>query len=247
MPFPSNAVEETLAAARAGQVPDERLLESLAEAELWVPLPGGAAAEEPSGESTGQLKLPIMVIDDAKYVVVYTSEEQFKRCAGDLSAAVTPGRAFARTLPPELGIAVNPGGEVGLPVPPSSVQAIRGEAAGEEESVPAGAQIMLGEPADEPTELLDALRDTLAADAPEVASASRAWAKLGDRPEGLLLGIDVRPDDDRTRQSALQAVGAAVSRTRVPYGVDSVFLSDQTDPITAWFAENTHPFYVRPA
>jgi hypothetical protein len=234
VPFPNNAVEQTLAAARAGQVTDQRLLASLAEAELWVPLPAGAAE--------GETALPIMVIDDAKYVAVYTSEEQFKRCAGKYSAAVTPGRAFARTLPPELGIAVNPGGEAGLPIHPSGVQVIRGE----ESPVAAGTEIRLGEPAEEPDALLAALRRAFAA-VPEVTSARRAWAQFGDSPDGLLLGIEVTPDHDRSRRSAVQAVTTAVQRSPVPYAVDSVFLTDPADSLAGWFRENTHPFYIRSA
>ncbi|HZB31783.1 MAG TPA: enhanced serine sensitivity protein SseB [Streptosporangiaceae bacterium] len=234
MPFPSNGVEQTLAAARAGEVTDERLLDSLAEADLWVPLP--------AGESEGRGALPIMVIDDVEYVVVYTSEEQFKLCAGKYSAAVTPGRAFARSLPPELGIAVNPGGEVGLPIQPVGVQVIRGE----EIPADAGSQILLGEPAEEPSALLDVLRGAFAA-VPEIASARRAWSKVGDQQEGLLLGIELTPDDERTRRSALEAVTAALARSPVSHPVDSAFLGDPGDPIAAWFVRNTEPFYIRSA
>ncbi len=234
MPFPSNAVEQTLAAARAGEATDERLLAALAEAELWVPLP--------AGESEGRAALPIMVIDDAKYVVVYTSEEQFELCAGKYSAAVTPGRAFARSLPAELGIAVNPGGEVGLPIKPVGVQAIRGEEIPDD----AGNQILLGEPSEEPSALLDVLRGAFAA-VPEIVSARRAWSKVGDQQEGLLLGIEITPDDGRTRRSAVDAVTGALDRSAVAYPVDSVFLTDPAEPITAWFLKNTEPFYRRSA
>jgi hypothetical protein len=233
VPFPSNAVEQALLEARAGEGPDQRLLDSLAEADLWVPLP--------AGESEGQTALPVMVIDDEKYVAVYTSEEQFKLCAGTYSAAVTPGRAFAQSLPPELGLAVNPGGEVGLPINPTGVQAIRGE----EGMVDAGTQIFLGEPAEEPSALLDALSAAFAA-VPEVASVRRAWAKIGNNPAGLLLGIEVTPDDDRTRRTAIETVNATLKVASIHDPVDSVFLAEPTDPITAWFLSNTEPFYARP-
>jgi hypothetical protein len=233
VPFPSNAVERTLAAACAGEVTDERLFDSLAEAELWVPLPEDAV------ESNDRRTLPVMMIDNARYVAVYTSEEQFKRCAGEYSCAVTPGRAFARTLPPELGLAVNPGGELGLPIPPAGVQAIRGA----ETPVDAGTEIRLGDPAEEPHALLDALRAAFAA-VPEIVRARRAWAQFGDNPAGLLLGIELAPDDDRARRSTLDAVNTALSQSPVPYTVDAVFPTDPADQIAAWFLDNTQPFYV---
>jgi len=200
-----------------------------------VPLPEGASSDGKGG-------LPIMMIDDAKYVAVYTSEEQFERCAGKYSAAVTPGRAFARTLPPDIGLAVNPGGEGGLPIFPAGVQVIRGE----ETAAGAGTQITLGEPAEEPYALLEALREAFAAGS-EVASARRAWAKVGDSLDGLLLGIEIKTDDDQSRRSALQAVATALGGSPVPYTVNSVFLSDDRDPVVGWFLENTQPFYVRSA
>jgi hypothetical protein len=235
--FPNNPVEETLVAAKAGQVAGDRVVDVLADADLWVPLPRGA--------TDTQGALPIMIIDEAKYVAVYTSEEQFKRCAGDMSYAVAPGRAFVQTLPPELGLAVNPGGEVGLPIPPAALQAMR-----DEEGVAAGTRVMLGEPAEEPHDLLEALRAAFAAAAPEVTTARRAWGKVGAYPEGLLLGIETTPDDDSSRQSALNAVDGALQRSPVQFGVDTVFLDAQLsadeDPLSAWFLEHTQPFYTRP-
>ena len=239
MSFPSNAVEEALVAAQAGQGSGDRVLETLADADLWVPLPRGA--------TDTQGALPIMVIDEVKYVAVYTSEEQFKQCAGEMSYAVAPGRAFVQTLPPELGLALNPGGNGGLPVPAAALQGMRGD----EDMAAAGTRVMLGEPAQEPDDLLDALRTAFAAAAPEVGTARRAWGKVGAYPEGLLLGIEVTPDDDRSRQSALDAVDTALQRSPVPFGVDSLFLDASLDahedPLSAWFLENTQPFYTRPS
>jgi hypothetical protein len=236
--FPHNAVEETLAAAQAGQVAGDHVIAALADADLWVPLPQGA--------TDTQGALPIMIIDEVKHVAVYTSEEQFKRCAGAMSYAVAPGRAFVQTLPPELGLAVNPGGEGGLPIPPAALQAMRGD----EGMAAAGTRVMLGEPAEEPHDLLDALRAAFAAAAPAVATARRAWGKVGAYPEGLLLGVETTPDDDRSHQSALDAVDTALQRSPVPFGVDTVFLDAELpadeDPLSAWFLAHTRPFYTRP-
>jgi hypothetical protein len=233
--FPSNAVEKVLMALRIGQVEGDSLLEALAKADLWVPLPAGA--------SNGQGALPIMVIEDAPYVAVYTSEEQFRRGAGNMGCAVTPGGDFARSLPPELGLAVNPGGDVGLPIHAAAMPLIRGEGS----TVPSGTQIMLGEPAEEPLALLKALRTAFAA-VREITSARRAWGVIGDGADGsLVLGIGLSPDHQQARKAALDAVKAALREASVPYGVDSVFLDDSADPLVAWLLENTSPFYTRPA
>jgi hypothetical protein len=235
MTFPSNAAEEVLMALRTGQVDGNSLLEALAQADLWVPLPAGAS----DGEGT----LPIMVIEDAAYVAVYTSEEQFRRGAGNMGYAVTPGGDFARSLSPELGLAVNPGGDVGLPIHAAAMSVIRGEGS----TVPSGTHIRLGEPAEEPLQLFNALR-TAFATIREITSARRAWGVIGDEDDGsLILGIALSNDDQKSRKSALDAVDAALRGAFVPYGVDSVFLDDPADPLVAWLLEKTNPFYTRPA
>ncbi|MFG2006590.1 enhanced serine sensitivity protein SseB [Spirillospora sp. NPDC048911] len=234
MTFPANPLEETLMAFRIGQVDGDVFLRALAGAEVWVPLPSGAGDD-------GQAALPIMMIEDARYVAVYTSEEQCKKGAGQMTYAVTPGGAFVRTLPPGLGLAVNPGGDVGLPIHAAGMHVLRGEGS----TVEAGTQIMLGEPAEEPVAFLESLRIAFAGTR-EVTNARRAWAVIG--AEGsLIIGVALAPDTPQTRQTALDAVNTAIRETVVPYGVDTVFLSDPADPLAAWLLDNTAPFYVRSA
>lgn len=85
-----------------------RILEVLGRSQVWIPLPGGV----------GSLDLPTMEINGDAYVPVYSSEEQFRGCAGPgMDFAVAPAVEFARGLPPQLGIAINPEGAVGVPLP----------------------------------------------------------------------------------------------------------------------------------
>ncbi|MGH3391358.1 MAG: enhanced serine sensitivity protein SseB C-terminal domain-containing protein [Actinomadura sp.] len=71
---------------------------------------------------------------------------------------------------------------------------------------------------------------------------------IGDAAKGsLIVGIALGRDDRQTREAALNAVAAAVQKSPVPFGVDSVFLNDTTDPLAAWLQENMDPFYTPPA
>jgi SseB protein C-terminal domain/SseB protein N-terminal domain len=227
MAFPDNQLEAVLADLRAGTGSADQLLRALADNELWVPLPGGA--------SNGQAQLPVMVLDGAPYVAVYTSQSQYARGAGEQTHMVLRGRELAGMMAEDLGLAVNPGGEVGLPVRPEGVRSMREG----RRTVRAGERLRLGEPAEEPYPLLAELRARLQS-VPAVSTARRALAQAGDEPPVLLIGIEAS-----ARAEALAAVKAAVAAQPVPLAVDTVFLDDPADPVAAWMLDNTDPFYRR--
>jgi hypothetical protein len=231
MAFPANNVESVLGGLRAGIGTPDQLLRALADNELWVPLPGGTTG--------GQAQLPIMLIEGRPYVAVYTSQEQYSRGAGEQTHMVIRGRELAGMLAEELGLAVNPGGEVGLPVRLEGVRAMRGG----EQKVRTGQNIRLGHPAEEPTALLAALAAEFAA-APGVVAARRALGQFGEGTPFLLIGVELDHAAD-WRATALAAVRAAVAAQPVPLAVDTVFLDDPADPITAWMLGHTEPFYRR--
>jgi hypothetical protein len=231
MAFPANVLEQTLAGARAGQATTDQLTSALAENPLWVPLPRGLTGD-------GQGNLRILLIDEQPYVAVYTSDEQFARGAGELPHTVLSGRELAALMAPELGLAINPGGELGLPLRPEGVRRLRGGA------VPAGTQIRIGAPAEEPVDLLAALRAAFAA-APAVLEARCALAQVGHEAPTLLIGM--RPDQRITgwQESAVAVVRGVAAQVRAPHPVDATFLTDDTDPVTAAMLHRTEPFYRR--
>jgi hypothetical protein len=181
-----------------------------------------------------------MTLDGQPYVAVYTSAEQYAHGAGQLSRMVIPGRELAGMLDERLGLAVNPGCDVGLPVRPEGVRSMRGGRI----TIPAGQQIRLGQPAEEPQALLSAVAAALSR-IPAVVDARRALAQIGDQPPGLLIGVRIdRPAAD-DRQAVLATINSAVAAAPVPLTVDTVFLDDPVDQITAWMIDNTEPFYRR--
>ena len=234
MVFPANPVEIALAEVRAGRAPAERLLRALADGELWVPLAGAPGAG-------GETPLPVVVLDGQPYVAVYTSAEQYGYGAGDQAHMVMTGRTLAGQLTDELGLAVNPGCAVGVPVRPEGVLAIRG---GRAHTVRGGQRVRLGDPAEEPRELLDALADAFTR-IPAVAAARRALAQIGGRPPGLVVGVEADLSAAGVRESVLAAVDAAVAAAPLPYSVDTYFLDSASDEITAWMRSHTSPFYRR--
>ena len=226
-------MERALVAAQRGEISSDQLLETLAAGEVWVPLPGGAAASggTPEGGSVG---IPAMVIDGAQYVPVYTSAEELSRGAGDTAHMVSPLRELARRLPPELGIAVNPGGSIGLPITRSGVEMLRAGAW----TAPAGTRVRLGQPEVEPAALLAALRDRLG-EVSEVKSVRSGWARFGHEPPGVVLGIVLNPDSEQARQAVWAAVTGA--RVQVPDAPSVNIVFDPGDTVAEWLAASGRP------
>jgi hypothetical protein len=226
MTFPANRLEAALAGLRGGSISAERVLGVLAAEPLWVPLPGGARAD-------GMAQLPVMMIEGGPHVAVYTSEEQFGRGAGAGTAhMVLTGRELAGLMAAELGLAVNPGAELGLPVRPDGVHALR------DAPLQNRTKVRLGEPAEEPRDLLAAIAEGLRA-IPTVREARRALAQFGEQPPVLLIGLRTTG----TPEEAVAVVRESAKRARCPYPVEVVLLTTEGDPITAWMNAKTRPFH----
>ncbi|MGP4044786.1 enhanced serine sensitivity protein SseB C-terminal domain-containing protein [Streptomyces sp. 2A115] len=235
MAFPANQAEEILAAVVNDNRPVEEFLDALTEGQVWVPLPSGA-------DPSAGVSLPTVTIDGSPFVPVFTSQEQLAKGAGDVPHMVPPVRDFVRSLPEYLGLAVNIGGDAGMPIRSHGVRYLRGE----RHVVPTGSRIRLGEPAQEPSALLEALAIEFLR-VPPVAGARRGWAQIGEAAPGLILGIALSSYDPANREAALEAVKRAVTLVPESFTVDSVFMDDSTDSVVGWLADNVDPFYTRPA
>jgi hypothetical protein len=203
------------------------------------------------------------------------AERTEQQRAGDPRAVQAPhvvirADGLAQRLPAGLGLALNPDGGPGLPVYPECVPFLarfgalgqRGTAGGPlmEPLEPGGRGPWIGHPPAEPTGLLAAAR---AAFGPvrAVLRASRAWLAAAGQPEGLLFAITVGdPASELERTAAAEAIERAVAAVplRVPFPVHVLFPGEpagqrpgqrpglpEADPVDAWIAANTRPFYVR--
>jgi SseB protein C-terminal domain/SseB protein N-terminal domain len=231
MPFPANPLEVALAGVRAGTTSADELLDALGANPLWVPLPSGVDAQ-------GQAELPVMILDSRPHVAVYTSAEQYSRGAGGQAHMEMTGRQLADLMADELGLAVNPGAELGLPVNQDGVRVLRGG----RKRVAAGTRVRLGDPAEEPHQLIAALAGAFAS-TPAVREARRAFAQIGDERPALLIGVRVDHGISGWQRDSLAAVTDAVAQAPVPYPVDTVFLDDDADPVNEWMLAHTDPFY----
>lgn len=247
-------VEELLAAA--GKDPDrvDDLLDELARARLWVPLPPGRPVADGSA-----VALPTVTYLGAEFVPCFTSVQRLNHWADPAEAVfsrwqragdtpvvphiVVPAVALARHLPPGLGLALNPGAEASVPIYPEGVRYLA-TAPPADASLP----VRVGHPPAEPESLLREVGGQLRS-LPVVRHASRAWLSVPGRGEGLIISVAL---DDPSSQPAQEAAAGAIERAlaavppQVPFPVDVTFPGEsEPDLVDDWIARNAGPFYTR--
>jgi hypothetical protein len=110
-------------------------------------------------------------------------------------------------------------------------------------AVPAGSRVYLGDPGQEPQQLLDAIALEFAG-VPAVREARRVWAVIDDGAPGLVVGIDLDPDAPGARRAGFAAVAGAQVTALAGFSVNVAFVQDQGE-LVAWMATNAAPFYRR--
>lgn len=230
MTFPDNELETVLAAASRGETSALAFVELLFRSTAFFPM---------TADASGSASLTPVTIDD-DFVPVFTSQNEAEAVMPASAFVEAPVRDVMADAPTHLGLAVNPSRTMGLPISAEAVQHQLHRAT----MIPGGTRVRLGEPAIEPTELLAAIGAGLAA-VPAVREARRVWAQIGESTPGLVVGLDVDPDNPDVRQAAVSAVGAAHRGVHSDFAVDVVFAHDRND-FTEWMNANTAPFYSAP-
>ena len=231
-----NEVERALLAAVRGE--RERLFAALAESELLLPAP--AAPEEARrvvARSGDEVPLPFLERDGVRYVPAFTSETRFR----EFSPAGGPymrirGRVLASIWPEACSLALNPGGAVGLALEPDEVARLREPEPRREE------RFALGEPREEPVEILDAMR-AFAEGTPAVEALYRCvLLRPPSRRPQLVIGLELAG-------GAVDALLAGASRAAREAGADalSFLLIGRGEPnvVEQFLLERTTPFWVR--
>ncbi|MEZ0090622.1 enhanced serine sensitivity protein SseB [Streptacidiphilus sp. EB129] len=246
--WPANELEQVLTAAIGDPGATPRVVEVLRRSQVWVPLPGGG------GYDGATLELPTTELAGQPFVPVFSSEEQLRRIAGQMSFTIAPVRELAQGMPLGVGIVVNPEGAVGIPIPATGVAELCGGPVGGAGAgtgpgtpgAPAGARVGLREPGphQDPVEFLAACVGELCR-TPQVLTARRALVQVEGEPEKLFVGVELdswRPED---QQAATEALGRALGAVPLPWEVGIVLLDVAQDPLGDWMVASVPPFYER--
>lgn len=225
---PENELEEAvLAAVRDGD--RAGLLAALAHAEVYVPATG----------SGRDVQLATIERGGVSFIPVFTSLTRLRVIAPDGTGYMrVAGRGLASVRPQGVPVVVNPGSDVGTVLAPADVAEL-GSA-----PQPADPWLLVGEPAQEPEELLEAIRG-LAEEEPAIRKAYRGLLlKRGAASSELVVGLEL--EEDVAREPVLEAVAAAARGA----GLESLAVvivdgDEPSDPVGRFLTGQTQPFYVR--
>ena len=239
---PENALEEALLGAYESN-DLEPLLRTLAIADVFLPAQGEGPDEEQAvtAEQGDEIPLPVLEDEDGfRLVPVFSSLTQLARFRPSGGGYIRlRGRELAAITPPDLGLALNPGGDLGLPLTPEQVAdlATATPADGGE------SQFLIGEPREEPVELLETVR-RFAESRDDVRAAYRALLVRGPGAEpehviGLELVAGADPESvvdaaaEAARASGFERLGFLPLRPGVEAGQVGRFMLARTRPFWA--------------
>jgi hypothetical protein len=269
------AVEQVLAAAIKDDSRMNDLLDELARARLWIPLP---TDKRPVTDGSS-VALPTVTYLGAEFVPCFTSVQRLggwaslspgtdPATAGGVSGAAdaTPGTGAlgkwqrsgdARVVPhivvPAAALARRLPRELGIALNPGAEASVSIYPEGvvhlaAAEASAAGVPVRVGHPPSEPEALLRELRAGLR-DLPAVRQASRAWLSVPGQGEGLIISVAL---DDPASEPAHEEVMHTIEHAAAAISQQAAFLIDVTFPgesapdlVDDWVASNAQPFYTR--
>lgn len=234
---PENPLEEVLGAAVTDAAQRDRFLTMLYEAELLLPAPGPAPAQDRLVGAAPGSEIDLPVVDDGGRSVVpaFTSMSQLLRYVpeggGYLQLAV---RDLVRMWRDDLWLGINPRGP-GVLLGPDDVRRL---------APPADpGEYLLGEPRTEPEALLQAV-SAYAERSGAVVAAYRGLMVDGPT-QRIVIGLELDEGADR------DAVFSQVTEVGRETGVDGFALvpikRDAPGPVARYLLDHTGPFYRRGA
>jgi hypothetical protein len=234
LPDPVNALEAAIAEVLQGGGDPQRVLSLLWTSSVLI-------AKADDSDDPDALNLTIVEDEDGKrYLPVFTSPDRMSEAMPEGADYVAIQLSdLAGGWPEGVAIAVDTGTEFGFVAELPDVK-LAAEASGA-----ADAEIIVGEPADEPSEGLAALADLLGSE-PGVTRAYRAQfldPRVSFEPQ-LAIGLELAPGADE--REVFQRV-LAQSSERVEFDRPVAFIpvrEDSDDPIAGYMRERGEPFYV---
>jgi hypothetical protein len=237
---PENDLERLMLEAHAGGVEMPAFLRALLSSPVFLAPQEGSAAEELALTAhRGR--------DGNAYIPVFTSPARLRRFSGQEQAASVPLGALAESWPEDVSLVVNPGDPVELALPGHDFRRLAaGAEPGGEEAVPAGTTVLVGDPAVEPQEVLDAAA-AVCERHPELAAAYRAQIHLQRPGEEPHLALGLLLDDLATDAESLQRDVADAATGAGAEAVSILMLEPAVsgNAVADYMLQRTRPFYER--
>jgi hypothetical protein len=269
------AVEQVLAAVIKDDSRMNDLLDELARARLWIPLP----ADKGPVTDGSSVALPTVTYLGAEFVPCFTSVQRLGSWA-DLSSSTDPAAVGAASGAPDAASEARAPGkwqrsgdarivphivvpaaalarrlprELGIALNPGAEASVSIYPEGvvhlaAAEASAAGVPVRVGHPPSEPEALLRELRAGLR-DLPAVRQASRAWLSVPGQGEGLIIAVTLDdPASEPAHEEVMRTIEHAVAAIpqQAAFPIDVTFPGESApDLIDGWVAGNAPPFYTR--
>lgn len=233
---PENPLEEALAAAVSEPSHRSAFLQSLRESELLIPAPGPPPAEDRlmSAPPGSEIDLPVVQDADRLIVPAFTSMTQLLRFvpegSGYMQVAV---RDLVKLWRDDLWLGLNPRGP-GVLLGPDDVRRL---------GTTSEDEYLLGEPREEPEELLRAVRTYAERSGSVVAAYRGLMAAGGGGQPRIVIGLKLSDGADR------DTVFAQLTEAGRETGIDGFALvtvnRHAPGTVARYLVERTEPFYRR--
>lgn len=224
----------------------EELAAALAAAELLVPI------QPAPGEDAS---LVILQDGDTAYVPAYTTPEAaLGAVPEEIQLRRIPVRELAERWPPEVALALNAGAEPGGWLEGEGVRRLAAADVGgpldqpATSRLPAGTEVALGEPEEEPEALLEVIGRWLDADGRVEAAYRGVMARAGHGPRWIigLVGAQDEGEFPVAIVDVAAQLAASLAETTGGAQVDVLALDpDAPDGIGGWLLEHTEAFWRR--
>lgn len=237
---PENELEDALVTSLQDATPDA-FLAALADADVYLPAPEATPGEERqvTARAGDEIPLPLLEQGGERFIPVFSSQTQLLRYLPEGTPYLRlQGRALASIWPSDCRLALNPRGELGIILSPEQVAAVKDAP---EHGTPG---FLIGEPKEEPHELLEAMR-RFAAARPQIRAAYRGL--IVRRPSArkeTVIGLELDPGADAPLivDAAAEAARAAgmerLALVPIQPGVDA-------GRVGRFLVDETEPFYTR--
>ena len=239
---PENPLEEAMVAAAADPARFAAFLDLLRESDVFVP--GRDWQEQPvPDEPPDSIDLPVVEWQGRLGVPVFTSVTRLRAVIEErVTVMAFNFRDLAAIWRGDIWMLVNPGAALGIPLSPSQVR----DEPSTTVDIPAGTQVMVGEPAVEPRVLLDRVSEVCAGH-PEILVAHRAeviFEVPGEVPHAAI-GLELE-HRVASPEAYCRALVAEIRKGGPMPEFDLMVVDpDSPGPIERHMVEKQAPFYRR--
>lgn len=242
---PENEFEELLIHVLEDEGRLHEFMSSLPAHDLFIPQvgsPRGDETDEPLPEGA-ERELPLIEDEGRAYVPAFSSLTQLSHAVpGETAYLCMRGDALMSMCGSEYGLAINPGGQFGIALEPEHLSVLEIGQGPSTVRLASGSEVFVGEPEEEPSELLESIAAACNASADVQAGYRAVLVHDADQQTELVIGLKLADRD--AVEEVIPRLTTEINVSPMPVSF-IVIDSDEPDAVSLFMLEETQPFYRR--